>query len=126
MQQLTQGGADATTNRPDGEPHASFTLQRGEEANLYVRLTRQNMFIFSASHELAFTPLIIDLEEEIPQSIVLGLLVGALFGLAIYNLVIAISTRDRSYWWYCAYLLMMAVLICEFQRSAAQFATDLS
>jgi class 3 adenylate cyclase len=109
VQRLAQGGDDAKTDQHDLVAHASFRLAGGERATFYVRVSRPRFFEFGTGQRLAFTPLIFDLEEEIPLSIGRGLLIGALLGLAIYNLLIALSTRDRSYRWYCAYLLMMAI-----------------
>jgi class 3 adenylate cyclase len=107
VQQLTRGGDEAEPTQRDGRTHPSFMLQGGEEVTLYQRLKKEQKFALAKPHPL-INPLVGNFESELPGFIVRGLLVGALLGLAIYNLLVAISTRDLSYRWYCAYLLMMA------------------
>lgn len=91
-----------------GSAYASFVLRTGESATVFAHVMSVGRFLtpqFSLS--LARFD---DLLEQTQFKIYLdGIILGVLFALAVYSLVLLAATREPSYLWYALYLIAIAV-----------------
>jgi len=83
-----------------------FDLSQGEAADLYFRITTSGavqmpMTLWS---DQAFTA------ADHQERFVFGLYYGLLLCMAIFNLLIFMSTRDANYLWYVAYIVFYGLL----------------
>jgi diguanylate cyclase len=83
-----------------------FDLQRGEQADLYLRVETTGAVQM---------PLVLWTNEAFSASdhqgrFVFGLYYGLLLCMAIFNLLIFMSTRDANYLWYVSYIVSFGLL----------------
>lgn len=109
VETLRQAGLRGRPKSANEGMYATFMLQREQEVLLYVRLESTGQFRKPDNARLTLRPQLPLLERSQYSLYLDGIIFGILFGLAVYNGLLAMSTRDKSYYWYCIYLLFIAI-----------------
>jgi class 3 adenylate cyclase len=93
--------------RNDASSYASFVLRAGEEVVVFARVGTSGLYLVPT-----FRVNVVRLEDFLERARFRlyfdGITIGILFGLAVYNLVIGVAVRDRSYAWFAVYALAIA------------------
>lgn len=89
--------------RMAGSAFSTFVLRAGERATLFIHVGTLGRFA-----RPTFDPILSVFDDQLERGrfrlYVSGIIVGILFALCIYSLVVFFSTRDASYCWYAGYL----------------------
>jgi class 3 adenylate cyclase len=106
VRQLRSTGTMAP--RPAHDATGDFSLGKGERVKLVARTQRAKVFPWDADPAMRVQSAAKALEDGRRDDVMNGLLVGGLMTLALYNFLVALTSRSSSYYWYVAYLLFMA------------------
>lgn len=103
------GGLLKVPTGPDDSFFPKFTFRSGETPTVFARFKSTGLFHTPQSPVFYLWQSTSLLEKMQPFDYFQGIVLGMLVGLAIYNLFIASSTRDRAYFLYCAYLFALSI-----------------
>jgi two-component system NtrC family sensor kinase len=107
--ELVQAGGNSTPFDAGKQPSPNFVyhlpLVKGDSATCYLQI--------SSNHQVLL-PLFIENRDALDatrsfQELVIGLYMGIMLAIFLYNLFLFFSTRDTSYFFYVLYLLFLAI-----------------
>ena len=96
-----------------------FSIRPGETLTLFVRFKSTGMFHSPAPPVMVLAQAASRHEVVQPYIYFEGIVVGMLVALALYNFIVALSTRDTAYFLYCIYLFAMAISLLGFMSPTA-------
>jgi signal transduction histidine kinase len=116
------GSAEPFANRPI-KTHLfalPLNIQQGSTHDYYLRVSSiHSMFLpLSLSNPQAFV------EEQIPREWIMGSLYGVGIGLCLYNFLLGISLRERTYFIYSLYVASGLLMLGSFQGINFQLWPD--
>lgn len=122
---LLRGGLLKTPAGPDDRFYPTFVIRAGETVTLFTRFASTGAFHAPDSPVLFLSQAVSRHEAVQPFDYFQAIVVGMLFALAIYNLIVALSTRDSAYFLYSLYLFALSVsligLMSPFASKLNQF-----
>ena len=86
-----------------------FLLQAQSEYAVLANFKSSGQFRREDNINLVIKPTLPTLENKAFTHYMDGIIFGIMFGLALYNLFLFISLRDRTYFWYSVYILFFAL-----------------
>ncbi len=86
-----------------------FLLQPHSEYKVLANFKSSGQFRREDNINLLIKPTLPTLENKAFTHYMDGIIFGIMFGLALYNLFLFISIRDRTYFWYSLYILFFAL-----------------
>lgn len=114
-----QGANAALTHRLAAHPHLLTSLQLNPKETVWLlwRVDSRPLFRFQAElwSEAPF------IAHDRQRSLLFGMLYGALAVMAVYHLFIAASVRERSYFYYVAYLVVTGLLLAAEEGHLAYY-----
>ena len=116
---LLRGGLLKEPRDDKDKFYPTFLIHPGETVTLLVRLKSTGMFHTPDSFDLVLSQAASRFESSLPYFYFDGIVFGILFGLSLYNLGVAWSTRDRAYLLYSIYLLAIAVSLMGLMSPSA-------
>ncbi|MCZ6693398.1 MAG: sensor histidine kinase, partial [Bacteroidetes bacterium] len=115
-QQINAGFLRPMSQRTDPDEHPQivrFTIPRGETITCYVKAINQNFGSLEFIMEL-FTPRkirqVINKEQ---RNLLQGVFQGILWIMIIYNLFFGILNKDRTYYYYAAYMFTLSLFFAN-------------
>ena len=85
-----------------------FLFQPHTEYDVLANFESNGMFRRENNINLVIKPTLPTLERQTFSNYMDGITLGIMFGLALYNLFLFISLRDRNHFWYALYILAFA------------------
>ena len=85
-----------------------FLVPRQAEFEVIANFESSGQFRRESNINLVIKPTLPALEEQTFTNYMDGIILGIIFGLALYNLFLFISLRDKTYFWYSLYILSFA------------------
>jgi len=94
--------------------YPTFLIRAGEALTLFVRLKSTGMFHPPDSAVVYLSDATSRHEVVLPYTYFGGMVFGMLLALALYNLLVAQSTRDKAYLFYGLYLFALAISLAGY------------
>ncbi len=107
--ELRPEGAVGAQVSTAGDPYSHLVIHKGERLTLLTRHSYAQIFAWLNSPRTELTPYLTTLVRGEYALLLAGFLLGGLAVLGLYNLLIAMVSKERSYLWYCAYLFLMSI-----------------
>ncbi len=85
---------------------------------LFISFGSQSLFRRESNINLILSKTVSRLEKQGLWNYLDGIILGIMFGLAMYNLFLFISIREQIYFWYSVYTLSIVVMFMSFYSSA--------
>ena len=122
---LLRGGLLKTPTDANDRFYPTFVIRSGETLTLFTRFASTGAFHPPDSPVLFLSQAVSRHEAVQPFDYFQAIVVGMLFALALYNFIVAVSTRDSAYFLYSLYLFALSVsligLMSPFASKLNQF-----
>ena len=115
-QQINAGFLRPMSQRTDPDEHAQivrFTIPRGETITCYVKAINRNFGTLEFILELYTPRKIHQVINKEQRNLLQGIFQGILWIMIIYNLFFGILNKDRTYYYYAAYMFTLSLFFAN-------------